>query len=190
MNVSLRKLAESDTANIVLWRNAEDVKRWLFSQDEVTEEMHLRWFHDKVEPGFCAQYIINLEEEERRIDIGTTFIKRKDLTSELGEFGIFIGEPSAKGKHCALPATKNMLRIGFNELKLDRIFLEVFSDNIPAIKTYLHAGFRKTGENEYIKDKEKIVYTMEINKVEFLAGGGKIYVVLVPSFGYNKLMAA
>lgn len=172
MIVSLRKLTESDTANIVKWRNADEVKTWLFSQDVVTEEMHLGWYQNKVLPGYCSQYIICVEENGSTLDIGTTFIKRKDLTAEEGEFGIFIGEPLAKGKHCALPATRGMLRIGFNELKLNRIFLEVFSDNVPAIKTYLHAGFRRIAENEYINDKNRLVYTMEINRVEFLAGGG------------------
>lgn len=170
MTVSLRKITEADTANIVKWRNRADVKSWLFSQSLVTEESHMNWYRTRILPGFCSQYIIEWNDGMRLQDIDTTFIKRQELTSDVGEFGIFIGEPSAKGKHCSLPATKEMLRIGFNELNLQLIFLEVFSENIPAIKTYEHAGFKVISAYDY--DKIRKVLKMEINRLDFLNGGG------------------
>lgn len=41
------------------------------------------------------------------------------------------------------------------------IYLEVFSDNIPALKTYLKAGFIE--KNRYQKDDKEIIY-MELYK--------------------------
>lgn len=162
MKVSLRKIAEADTSNIVRWRNSDDVRHWLYSQEEVTPEMHLGWLRNVVWVGRCAQYIIEVEENNEKYDIGTTFIKRETPDSEEGEFGIFIGEKQAKGKHCALPATKEMLRIGFEELKLKTIFLTVFTTNIPAVKTYLHAGFTIVEEYEYSRDRNRSIYKMII----------------------------
>lgn len=163
MDVYLRKITDADTANIVRWRNSDDVRRWLYSQDDVTPEMHRSWIKNVVEKGRCSQYIIVVEENGETVDIGTTFIKRPSPDSKEGEFGIFIGETIARGKHCALPATKEMLRIGFEELHLKTIFLTVFTDNTPAVKTYIKAGFQVVDEYEYSVDSSRHIYRMEIN---------------------------
>ena len=163
MKVSLRKIAEADTSNIVRWRNSDDVRHWLYSQQDVTPEMHMGWLRNVVWVGRCAQYIIEVEENNEKYDIGTTFIKRDTPDSEEGEFGIFIGERRARGKHCALPATKEMLRIGFEELKLKSIFLTVFTANGPAVRTYRNAGFQVIDEYEYEEDPKRLIYKMEIS---------------------------
>lgn len=171
MEVHLRKIAESDTANIVKWRNSDDVRRWLYSQKELTSEEHLGWLKNVVGKGLCVQYIIVVDDNNSTVDIGTTFIKRSSANSKDGEFGIFIGESAARGKHCALPATIKMLHIGFDRLKLEQIYLTVFSENIPAVKTYLKAGFHITDEYEYSKDDIRKVLRMEIARSQLLCGG-------------------
>ena len=44
---------------------------------------------------------------------------------------------------------------------MDIIYLEVFSDNIPALKTYLKVGFVE--KKRYIKNDREIIY-MEYSK--------------------------
>lgn len=169
MDISLRQITESDTANIVRWRNSDDVKHWLYSQRELTPEMHLGWLKNVVAKGYCAQYIIVAKNKNEVFDIGTTFIKRSEPDSKSGEFGIFIGEKKARGKHCALPATTEMLSIGFRELNLDSIFLTVFTENTPAIKTYLAAGFQIIEKFDYVDDPQRKIFKMEIFKDSFLS---------------------
>lgn len=167
MEVTLRKITEADTANIVRWRNSDDVRRWLYSQVDLTPEMHLSWLKNVVNTGRCAQYIIVAKEDNNIFDIGTTFIKRSSPDSDEGEFGIFIGESWAKGKHCSLPATIEMLRIGFTELRLKSIFLTVFVENIPAVKTYLHAGFHIAEKYAYKEDENRFIYKMIISSKDY-----------------------
>lgn len=167
MQVSLRKITEEDTDNIVKWRNSQDVRQWLYSQVELTNEMHLEWFKNMVCTGRCIQYIITLKEGNKCCDIGTTFIKRANTVCDIGEFGIFIGESWARGKHCALPATKEMLNIGFREHDLQSIFLTVFEDNVPAVHTYLKAGFIVTEKYPYDGDGTRTVLKMEIDKDKY-----------------------
>lgn len=168
MKVSLRKIEEADTSNIVRWRNSDDVRHWLYSQEDVTPEMHLGWLRNVVWVGRCAQYIIEVEENNEKYDIGTTFIKRDTPDSVEGEFGIFIGETKARGKHCALPATEEMLRIGFIDLELATIFLTVFTENKPAVNTYLHAGFQIVNEYNYEEGNERRIYKMVIKNDDYL----------------------
>lgn len=165
--VKLRKLAESDTANIVRWRNSPSVKCNLYSQEDITEEQHLNYFHNIVETGKCAQYIIVVEDENGSRDIGTTFIKNIDRHSNKGEFGIFIGEESARGKGYAKYAISEILRIAFDELNLHRVYLSVMADNLLAIKSYKKVGFVIEGSfsDDYLRNDEYIdVIVMAIIK--------------------------
>lgn len=157
MKAHLRKIALSDTSNIVKWRNSEEVRKNLFTQDDLTEEQHINWFHNKVETGLCAQYIIEVIEENASHDIGTTFIKNIDNNKKEGEFGIFIGEASFRGKHLSTAATKEMIRIGFEELGLTLIYLSVFADNVPAIMAYEKVGFCKLQEMKEKKNGRSVI---------------------------------
>ena len=84
--VILRPLEEQDTANILRWRNADEVRRNLFTQTLLTEEQHLRYFRSMVQSGRCRQYIIT-EVGPESIDIGTVFLKNIDVAKKQAEFG-------------------------------------------------------------------------------------------------------
>ncbi len=154
--VILRKIKASDTDNIVRWRNSDSVKKNLFTQSELTAEQHLAWLKSKVDTGSSAQYIIVISENNINTDIGTVFIKNIDRQSNKGEFGIFIGEASYRGKGYAQIASKKILEIGFLELNLNRIYLSVMSDNMAGIATYKKAGFEVEGilKEDYLQNNE------------------------------------
>lgn len=150
----LRPITEADTDNIVRWRNLESVKRNLYTREPVTRESHLQWLHGQVNTGRCIQYILESPEG----DIGIAFIKNIDNFHKKGEYGIFIGEESARGKGYGRRATELMLQKAFEELGLNRVSLHVFEENLPGIRAYEHAGFKIEGvlrndfryENEYL----------------------------------------
>lgn len=152
--VSLRPIALSDTENIVKWRNSQFVKNNLFSQTDLTAEQHINYFNNVVSKGKCYQYIIEVKTDNEKFDIGTTFIKNIDLDNRKGEFGIFIGEEKARGKGFAKFAIKEILKIAFDELKLNRCYLEVLANNERAIKLYEKVGFKKEGllRHDYMRN--------------------------------------
>lgn len=139
MNIELRKLSLYDTAKIVKWRNSTEVKKNLYSQEDITEEQHINYYHKYVESGRIVQFIIVVDG----IDCGTAFLKNIDNQKKEAEFGIFIGEPEYRGKGISTIVTQRLVKFGFNVLALRRIYLTVFEENIPAIKGYLRAGFAK-----------------------------------------------
>ena len=152
--IVLRRITEDDTANIVKWRNSASVRKNLYTQTLLTEEQHLRYFRNTVQTGKCEQYIISVNENGNAFDIGTIFIKNIDRVSHKGEFGMFIGEACARGKGFAAQAVSQMLKVAFSELKLNRVYLTVMEDNIPAIRTYEKTGFEKEGilKEDYLRN--------------------------------------
>lgn len=165
--VVLRQITESDTDNIVKWRNAPDVKKNLYTQAPLTTEQHLNWLKNKVNTGYCAQFIIEVHSPDSMRSIGTVFIKNIDRINLKGEYGIFIGESDARGKGFALKATVKILQHAFEELKLNRIYLTVFSDNLAAINVYQKAGFVQEGilkQDVFRFDRFSDVVCMAITK--------------------------
>lgn len=168
--VSIRPLELKDTDNIVKWRNTPSVKKNLYSQDELKPEQHISYYERVVKAGKCAQFIISVDEDGGSEDIGTVFIKNLDHQSHNGEYGIFIGEESARGKGYAKAATEQILKYGFDVLDLHRIYLTVMSDNYPAIAAYEKSGFFREGvmRDEYLRSDGYVdVIMMAILKDEW-----------------------
>lgn len=137
--VQLRSIQETDTDNIVRWRNSWHVKSMLFTQDDLLPKQHTSWLKNYVETGKCIQFIITDKDINR--PVGTTFLKNIDTISSSAEFGIFIGEQSGMGKGLGYESTCLMLRYGLETLNLKKIYLSVFKNNKAAVNCYLKAGF-------------------------------------------------
>ena len=139
--VILRPIDENDTDNIVTWRNRESVKCHFIYQKPFTIEGHTAWLQNMVKTGNVAQFIIYSQALEK--DVGSVFLRDIDPDNRKAEYGIFIGEDDARGHGIGTAAAKLIIKYGFDELGLHKIFLPVFADNIRAIKSYGKAGFRQ-----------------------------------------------
>jgi RimJ/RimL family protein N-acetyltransferase len=86
-NIQLRDIKTSDTQLMLKWRNSQDVRMNLFSQEELTKQQHLWWLENKVATGECVQYIIELVEPY--LPIGTVFIKNIDIDNNKGVWNFY-----------------------------------------------------------------------------------------------------
>lgn len=164
MDVVLRPLTIEDTFNIVKWRNSNDVKKYLYTQNNITIEQHLEYFSKFIETKKIYQFIIVADG----VDCGTTFLKNIDYSNKRAEFGIFIGESSFRGKGVGSTATFKTIEIAFKELLLNSVFLTVFSNNTGAIRSYEKAGFKivNTNEKHFLSDGLFVNITeMEIKNI-------------------------
>ena len=139
MNVSIRPITEADTPKIVKWRNAPSVVEHFIYRTPLTEEAHLNWFHNRVQTGDVAQFMIT--DTETGEEVGSVYLRDIDRDNRKCEYGIFIGEDSCRGKGIGSAAARLALDYAFGELKLNRVFLRVFADNLRAVKSYENAGF-------------------------------------------------
>ncbi len=138
-NVTIRKMTVEDTDNIIKWRNSPSVSVNFIYRRPLTREDHLNWIRNMVDTGKVVQYVIHSGELGR--DVGSVYLRDIDHDYRKAEFGIFIGEDDARGRGIGSAAAELILRVGFEELDLNRIFLRVFARNEHAIKAYKRAGF-------------------------------------------------
>jgi RimJ/RimL family protein N-acetyltransferase len=68
-----------------------------------------------------------------------------DETDGVGGFGIIIGDKTKWGKGYGVAALREVLRIGFEEIGLQRIFLHAFSKNLRGLRCYEKCGLRREG---------------------------------------------
>ncbi|MDL2218989.1 GNAT family N-acetyltransferase [Ruminococcaceae bacterium OttesenSCG-928-O06] len=139
--VALRPITEEDTPDILRWRNSGFVRSNFIWQQELPEEAHLRWMRERVETGEVVQFIILLNG----LPVGSVFLRDVDHGHRKAEFGIFIGEESARGKGVGTGTARQILRHAFDEMNLHRVFLRVYEENATAIRSYEKAGFCKEG---------------------------------------------
>jgi RimJ/RimL family protein N-acetyltransferase len=84
-------------------------------------------------------FLICLLADER--PIGEMALFEIDRRNGSAELGIFIGEPDEWGKGYGTDAINALVDFGFGELHLERIWLEVWTENARARRAYEKAGF-------------------------------------------------
>ena len=141
--IYLRLMTYEDTDRIVAWRNSDAVRKNFIYQALFTRQSHENWIHTHVETGDVVQMIIcDLEGDK---PLGSVYIRDIDRQHNKAEYGIFIGEASARGRGIGTAAAKLMLRYCFEEEKLHRVYLRALSENLQAIRSYEKAGFAREG---------------------------------------------
>lgn len=141
--IYLRLMMREDTELIVAWRNSEAVRRNFIYQELFTREGHESWIRNMVDTGRVVQMIICDTDTDR--PLGSVYIRDIDRHHNKAEYGIFIGEPDARGRGVGTAAARLMLRYCFEEQRLHRVYLRVLAENLQAIRSYEKAGFAREG---------------------------------------------
>lgn len=145
-NIYLRPIELTDTEDIIRWRNKDWIRRKFIHQNLFTVKKHEKWFETIVKTGKAVQFIIYEIKSDSKI--GSTYLRDINCQHRKAEYGIFIGEEDALGKGYGTEAADLVLKYGFEQLKLHKIFLRVLADNKRAITSYKKAGFE---EEAYLK---------------------------------------
>ena len=147
-HIYLRPIEDGDTDRIVAWRNQERVRNNFIYQKPFTREGHQNWMRTKVAAGEVVQFIICEKDTGR--PVGSVYFRDIDRENQKAEYGIFIGETDAAGKGIGTETARLAVAYARDELKLHKLMLRVFADNVGAVKSYENAGFVKEA---YLKDE-------------------------------------
>ncbi|MFA6524637.1 MAG: GNAT family protein [Patescibacteria group bacterium] len=145
--IKIRKHLPKDIPYRVLWLNDHKVNK--FTGDEAWEETTLRkekkWFEEYKKTD--NKRFFTICDDTKPIGfMGLSKISKKSKNAELF---IAIGDSEYRGKGIGKKAMQWIIDYGFNKLKLHKIYLNVYENNIPAVKLYKSLGFVVEGK---IKD--------------------------------------
>lgn len=146
-NIYLRPLTLSDTDMIVKWRNAESVRKNLFTQDLITAESHTEYYNKYINTHKCYQFILERiirdggTSDNCSVSIGTAYLKNVDFDNKNALLGIFIGAEYDRKQGFGKEGVRLIVQYGFSQLKLHKIYLQVICNGDECTSIYKELGF-------------------------------------------------
>lgn len=144
--MKLRKLQKTDAEGMLEWMHDSDINknfRANMSKKTISDVlMFIKKASVTPEEGKDVHFAIASEANEY---LGTISLKNFDMEAKNAEYAICIRK-CGQGKGIATWATRELLRIAFDEYGLERVYLNVLSDNRRAIHLYEKCGFIYEGE--------------------------------------------
>ena len=136
-DIELIPISKEDTEYIIKLRNDLKIANNFFSDPPVYDFKHKKWLYDLDK---VLDFIIYYDSKK----VGRIYIYNIDFLNEKGEFGIIV-EKSYSGQGIAYKASQLLFNYVFTNLKINKIYLLVFSENERAIKLYEKLGFEQEG---------------------------------------------
>lgn len=167
----LRAIEREDIPHFVEWLNDPEVAYYLGRLPLLSRADEEHWFEETVRDE--RHRILAIDTLEG-VHIGSIGLHNLDWRNSSAELGIMIGDKNYWSKGYGRDAIRSLLRFGFGELNLHRIFLRVYDFNPRAIRCYENVGFKHEGvfrEAVYINGGYQNELVMGLLRDEFLARG-------------------
>lgn len=139
----LRRLMEKDAPLMLEWMQDNTINCFFrFDPKIVTMDTVLNFIQTHQNQNNNYNFAITDNYDEY---MGTISLKDISVDNRHGEYAIALRK-SAQGKGIAYRASMELLNFAFQDLMLNRVFLNVLSENIHAVTFYERLGFQYEGE--------------------------------------------
>lgn len=144
--IKLRCLKEKDTEGMLEWMHDPDIQKNFQFNPEEKDRCAVLMFIKNARAEFIGGRDIHYAITDKKDEyLGTISLKNMDLTAKKAEYAISLRK-CAQGKGIAQKATYEVLRLAFEQFQLERVYLNVLSENEKAIRLYEKCGFIYEGE--------------------------------------------
>jgi RimJ/RimL family protein N-acetyltransferase len=144
-SVFLRAAEREDIPDFLRWLNDDATTRFLALRSPLSRPLEERWFEQMLErQGKDALHFVICRLDDERA-IGTIGLFEIDRDNGSAAVGIAIGELDQVGRGLGTDALNALVDFGFGELRLERIWLDVYDFNTRAVRSYEKAGFSLEG---------------------------------------------
>lgn len=134
----VRPMTEYDLERVLEWRNHPDIRRYMYTQHEITLLEHTNWFKKTIKKPNQHLLIFELN------GIPTGFVNISGTENDsVAEWGFYVAPNSEKGTGRQLG--KAILNYAFEVLKLHKICGQALAYNLPSINFHTSLGFTQEG---------------------------------------------
>jgi len=135
--------AEADLDRCLGWINDPELQARIGRRHPMSRTQEQEWLAKQYKREDQMNLAIVLKHGDRHV--GNCGFNSIDFINRSAEFGILLAERDAWGKGFGPEAARLILKYGFEEFGLHRIWLWAFSFNNHAIRAYEKAGFTHEG---------------------------------------------
>ena len=147
--VYLRAQERSDVPIFVRWFNDSETLSFLSMRAPMSVPMEEAWFNHMVEQQGKDAYHFTMCRLEDDKPIGTLGLFQVDTVNGNAGIGISIGEKQLWGQGYGTDAMFALLDFGFGQLRLERMWLEVYDFNDRGRRSYEKCGFVLEGTERH-----------------------------------------
>jgi diamine N-acetyltransferase len=142
--IHLREIERADLGTINQWRNDADLVASLGSGFRHTGlAVDEQWFDRYLAARANNVRLAICQADETMV--GAIYLLDIDWLHRHAEFAIWLGDASARGQGVGEQASRMALSHAFDDLNLERIYLNVLAGNEPATQLYRKLGFVEEG---------------------------------------------
>ena len=168
----LAPLSDADSAQLFEWINRRELVVSSAPFRPVHQPDHDAWFREIRSRRDVVIFGIRRGHDHQLV--GSCQLHSIDAARRSAELQIRIGVPSATGQGIGTAACRALLRYAFEDLNLQRVYLQVFATNAAARRVYEKVGFVEDGvakDAVFVDGRWRDLVTMSINRPPGAAGG-------------------
>lgn len=167
--IYLAPLEQSDSDKFFEWINNRNLVIKNSNYKPIDKVSHENWFNSIVKNETVRIFAIRKKDDEMLV--GSCQLYSIDWINSSAELQIRIGAESERGQGLGTEAVRVLLSYAFKDLNLHRVYLHVYENNLPAIRTYEKTGFTKEGilrEANFIDGEYINIILMSVLRQEWL----------------------
>lgn len=167
--VYLAPLEKSDSDKFFEWINNRSLVIKNSNYKPIDKVLHENWFNSIVKNETVRIFAIRKKDDEMLI--GSCQLYSIDWINSSAELQIRIGAEGERGQGLGTETVRVLLSYAFKDLNLHRVYLHVYENNLPAIKTYEKTGFTREGilrEANFIDGEYVNIILMSVLRQEWL----------------------
>ena len=172
--IRFRSIEKEDLPYFVKWLNDPEVRRGLSMIMPLSQAEEEDWFEGLLKKSpFERPLAIEIQPDsqvDEWIFVGNCGLFGIDWQNRFAEIGIQIGEKGYWNQGFGTKAMLLILKHGFENLNLHRLWLRVIETNLRAVRSYEKAGFKEEGkfrQAQFIDGKYVDVMIMSVLKTEW-----------------------
>jgi RimJ/RimL family protein N-acetyltransferase len=139
--VTLRAIERDDLPRYVQWLNEPAILAFFGPNLPMSLEQETQWYENMLNDGSVCNFAIEFDSQH----IGGAGLSNIDNRHRSAEVGLFIGVSDMWDKGLGGDTLRTLLRYGFEQHNLNRIYLRVFAENKRAVHLYEKLGFQHEG---------------------------------------------
>jgi UDP-4-amino-4,6-dideoxy-N-acetyl-beta-L-altrosamine N-acetyltransferase len=153
----------------VKWRNDPDVYGCFYEHEPLSLAMQHRWYEAFLQRADEKYWLAETLAEAQPVGtIALVHLDRRNRRAELGR--VLIAPDSLRQGGIGTELCELALDYAFGHLDLNRVYLDVFADNAPAIALYKKLGFHEEGllrQHVFARGKHRDVLVFALLAEEF-----------------------
>ncbi len=139
--IILRAIEREDLPDYVDWLNDPKVLEYFGSYLSLSLAQEEKWYEEMLQDQNTCAFAVEFEGRH----VGGAGLNQIDGRNASAEIGLFIGLPELWDRGLGFDVLQTMLRFGFEQMNLHRIYLRVYAENERAIHLYEKVGFQHEG---------------------------------------------